>query len=47
MSNPSGFGLAIAAAGAIAGAVSSVPATAGPVTVSHSVALNTLMQGGP
>ena len=45
MSNPSGFGLAIAAAGAIAGAVSSVPATAGPVTVSHSVALNTLMQG--
>ena len=41
MSNSSGLGLALVAAGAIA----SVPATAGPVTVSHAVTLNTLMQG--
>lgn len=45
MPNPTGLSLAIATASAIAGAVSSVPATAGPITVSHSVALNTLMQG--
>ena len=45
MSNSSGLGLAVAAVGAIAGAIASVPAVAGPVSVSHSVSLNTLMQG--
>ena len=42
MSNSSGMGLAFVAAGAIA----SMPASAGPVTVTHAVTLNTLMQQG-
>jgi hypothetical protein len=41
MSKPSGFGLAMVAAGAVA----SLPAAATPVTITHSVTLNTLMQG--
>lgn len=40
MSPPSGLSLAIAAAGAIA----SAPALAAPVSISHSVTLNTLLQ---
>lgn len=42
MKNSSGIGLAMAAVGAIA----SAPAHAGPVTLSHSVAVNTLLQPG-
>lgn len=42
MKNTSGIGLAMVAVGAIA----SAPAQAGPVTLSHSVALNTLLQAG-
>ncbi|MDO9286786.1 MAG: hypothetical protein Q7U26_17995, partial [Aquabacterium sp.] len=42
MKNTSGFGLAMAAVGAIA----SAPAQAGPVTLTHSVALNSLLQAG-
>ena len=44
MKNPPSFGLAVIAAAA--GAIASMPAQSGPITVSHSVSLGTLMQPG-
>lgn len=44
MKNPPSFGLAVIAAAA--GAIASMPAQSGPITVSQTVRLNTLMQQG-
>ena len=44
MKNPPSFGLAVIAA--VAGAIASMPAQSGPITVSQTVSLNTLMQQG-
>jgi hypothetical protein len=44
MKNPPSFGLAVIAAAA--GAIASMPAQSGPITVSQTVSLNTLMQQG-
>lgn len=44
MKNPPSFGLAVVAAAA--GAIASMPAHSGPITVSQTVSLNTLMQQG-